>query len=104
MSGGGGSQSTTTTQSGPPASVEQAYTNLTNAATGLASNNPLQQYTAPIVSGFTPQQQLGFSQIAGSEPYVNSAAQEFGAATAPIYQTEGNYLSPYTQDVTGALT
>ncbi len=112
MSGGG---STTTTSSSPPPQVLQAYGNLTNAATAQAQQ-PLQQYTGPLVSGFTPQQQAGFQTISNLQgvqaPYLNAATQEFGAATTPLWQTlpqyssgtVNKYLSPYTSDVTNSLT
>lgn len=112
MSGG---NTTTSTTSQPPAAVTQAYGNLTNAAFQQAQQ-PLQTYSAPLVSGFTPQQQAGFKTIDNSQgvanPYINSAAQEFGAATTPLWQNTqqytpqnvNQYLSPYTSDVTGALT
>lgn len=103
MSGGG---STTTTSSQPPAAVQQAYQNLTNAAF-TQSQQPLQQYTGPLVAGFTPQQQQGFQTVANSsgiaQPFINAGAQEFAAATTPMYQTVQNYESPYTTDVTNSL-
>ena len=107
--------STTSTSSSPPPAVEQAYTNLTNAATTQAEQ-PLQQYTNPLVAGFDPQQQEAMGQIQNAggiaNPYINSAAQDFSTATTPIYQTLPQYsantvnqsLSPYTSDVTNSLT
>lgn len=109
-----GSQTTSTT-SGPPQAVQQAYGSLVNAAGGVATN-PLNIYSGPMVAGFTPQQSAGFQTIDQSQgigtPYLNAAAQEFGAATTPLWptlpqfnaSTVNQYLSPYTQDVTGALT
>lgn len=107
MSGGGGSQNTTTQTSGPPPQVLQNYQALTGAAQNVAQQ-PLQQYSGPLVAGFTPQQQASFGQAAQAGgigiPYLNAASQEFGAATTPSYETVGNYISPYTQNVTSALT
>src|SRR5579859_207089 len=109
------SPATTTTTSGPPSQVLNAYTNLTNAATGVAQQ-PLNLYSGPMVAGFTPQQNAGFTTIDQSQgigiPYLNSAAQYYGAATTPLWptlpqfgtSTVNQYLSPYTTDVTGALT
>lgn len=97
---------TATTTSGPPPQVLQAYQGLTGAATNVAEQ-PLSQYGGPMVAGFTPAQQQAFGTIGNSQgigtPYINSAAQEFGAATAPLYNTVGNYESPYTSAVTSSL-
>jgi hypothetical protein len=102
---GGSSGGTTTTTSQPPAAVQQAYGELTNAAFNQ-SQQPLSQYSGSLVAGFTPQQQQGFQTVANSagvaDPYINSAAQEFGSATTPLYDTVQNYESPYTTDVTNA--
>lgn len=105
-SGGGGNTTTTTSQ--PPASVLANYNSLTGAAGTLASQNPLSLYSSPMVAGFSPAQQAGFSEVANSQgigvPYLNSAAAEFGQATTPLYNTVQNYESPYTRDVTNSLT
>src|ERR1700722_10289706 len=113
MSGG---TNTSTTTSGPPASVLNAYNNLTGAATNLATQNPLEQYTGSMIEGFSPQQQEAMGQIQNASgvatPYINAAAQEFGTATTPLWQTlpqfnatnVNQYLSPYTQDVTQSLS
>lgn len=114
MTGSSSGQNTTTTTSSPPPQVLQNYTNLTNAATSLAQQ-PLNLYTGPQVAGFTPQQTAGFSTIDASQgissPFINSAAQEFGAATTPLWPTlpqfgagtVNEYMSPYTGDVTSSL-
>lgn len=114
MSGSSGG-ATTTTQSGPSPQILANYQALTNAGEAVASN-PLQQYSSPLVNGFSPQQQSGFQTIANSQgdatPYINAASQEFGAATTPLWptlpqfsaDTVNQYMSPYTSDVTGALT
>jgi len=92
-----------------------------------------------MVAGFTPQQQQGFADVQNAEgigtPYIDAAAQEFSAATNPLWQTLPSfdtsslpgagttginsafgaaqagstyniqpYLSPYTSNVTDALT
>lgn len=89
-SGGGGSQNTTTTSSAPPPEVLANYRGLTSAANALASE-PIPQYAGPLVAGFTPQQQDAFQTIDNSQgigsPYINSAAQEFGQATTPLWPT-----------------
>lgn len=115
MSGGSSGGNAVQTTSGPSADVLKSYNSLTGAATSLAGQ-PLRQYDAPMVAGFTPDQQRGFSTIENASgigtPYINSAAGYFGAATTPLWPTlpqytTGNvnqYLSPYTQDVTDALT
>lgn len=111
----GSSGSTTSTTSGPPPEVLQNYQTLVGGATA-AAQNPLALYSGPMVAGFTPQQQSGFQAIQNQQgigtPYINAAAQEFGQATQPLWQSlpqfnEANvnkYMSPYTSDVTGALT
>jgi hypothetical protein len=105
--GSGGGTNTIETSSAPPANVQQAYTNLTNAAFTQAGQ-PLQQYTNPLVAGFTPQQTQGFQETQNAQgmatPYINAAAQEFGQATTPFYQSEPAYQSPYTGQVTNALS
>ena len=59
------------------------------------SNQPLQQYTDPLVSGFTPQQQQGFQTVqniqGGYVPFLNAAAKEYGQGTQPIWSTLPSY-------------
>lgn len=90
MTGSGGGTNTVVQNSQPPAAVMQAYGNLTNAAFNQAQQ-PLQQYGGSLVAGFTPQQQQAFSEIGNAQgmaiPYLNSAAQEFGQATSPLWPT-----------------
>jgi GH24 family phage-related lysozyme (muramidase) len=97
---------TTTTSSQPPQQVLQNYTGLTNAASSLAGQ-PLNLYSGPMISGFTPDQQAGFAGVENSQgiasPYIDAAAQEYGQATNPLYNTVNQYQSPYTQDVTQSL-
>lgn len=102
---------TVTQNSQPPAAVLQNYTNLTNQANNLAQQ-PLQQYSGPLVAGFTPFQQEAFNTIEHSQnisaPYINAAAQLASSASAPINPMPvgtadiNKYLSPYTQDVVNA--
>lgn len=103
----------------PPPQVLAAYQNLVGQGQSLASQ-PLQQYplgpnASNVISGFTPQQQQGFSAIQGAsglaQPYIGAAAGEFGNATQPLWPTlpqfsQANlqpYMSPYTKDVTSSL-
>lgn len=85
------SQKTNTTQqqSGPPADYADAYRALVGAASNLAQS-PLNQYAGPMVAGFTPQQQSAFQTIDNSQgmyaPFINAAAQQYGAATAPLWK------------------
>lgn len=89
MTSPSGQQASTTTTSGPPPQVLQAYQNVNDAATNLASQ-PIPQYNAPLVAGFTPSQQQAFQTVDNAQgiglPYINSAAQEFGQATTPLWQ------------------
>ncbi len=86
----GSSGSTTTSTSGPPPEVLKAYGLLAQAGGNLAQQ-PLSQYTGPMVAGFTPQQQAGFQSIDNSQgswvPFTNAATQEFGQATTPLWPT-----------------
>lgn len=112
---GGGSSSQTSTTSGPPPETMEAYKRLVNAASSTAQQ-PLRLYDAPIVAGFTPQQQQAFQTIQNAQgigiPYINSAAQQYGAATTPLWDnlpkfssdTLQQYLNPYTENVTSTLT
>jgi hypothetical protein len=105
MSKGGGNETVTTT-SQPPSQFLNAYQGLVGAAQNVTSQPP-QSYSGPLVAGFTPQQQQAFSTISNAQglaqPYINSAASEFGAANAPFYNTVGSYESPYTSAVTAPL-
>jgi hypothetical protein len=87
---GGGSKNTSTTTSttAPPPQYTAAYSNLTNAAFN-AAQQPLTQYTGPLVAGFTPQQQQGYQTIENLQgsyvPYLNAGAQEISQSTKPIW-------------------
>src|ERR1700680_117059 len=102
----GNSGNSTTQTSGPPPQVLSNYQNLVGQANSLATK-PLSQYSGPLVAGFVPQQQEGFQQVQNASgiqtPYINAAAQEFGNATTPFYDTVSNYESPYTSAVTNSL-
>jgi hypothetical protein len=84
----GGSTNTTTSTTAPPPEYTQAYSNLTNAAFN-AAQQPLTQYTGPLVAGFTPQQQQGYQTIENLQgsyvPYLNAGAQEISQSTKPIW-------------------
>lgn len=109
-----GSGGTTTTQSQyqPPAQVLKNYGQLTAAGQNLISQ-PQQQYGGSLVEGFNPDQTQAFQTVKNAQgiaqPYINSAAQEIGASTAPVWNGPvtssgiANYESPYTQDVTGSM-
>lgn len=79
----------TSQQSGPPADYADAYRALTGAAANIAQS-PLNQYAGPMVAGFTPQQQAAFQTIDNSQgmwtPFINAAAQQYGAGTAPLWK------------------
>lgn len=101
MSGGGGSgTNTTVTQSGPPAEFLQAYQNVVGQAQNVAAQ-PLQQYSGNTVAGLSPDQQAAIQQIQSAQgiadPFINAAAQEFGASTNDL--TTG--MAPYTAGAVG---
>ncbi len=111
MGKGGGGTNTVTQNSAPPASVQQAYQNVTNQAQAQ-STAPLQQYQGAYVAGFTPQQEQAFQSVQNAQgianPYFNSAAELYGAASNPVTMTSfspqavSQYESPYTSQVVGA--
>jgi hypothetical protein len=82
---------TVVNQNQPPTAFLNAYQNVLDQAQGVSSR-PLQQYSAPMVSGFTPDQQAAMGIVRNSQgvanPYINAAAQEFGAATAASWNLE----------------
>lgn len=106
--GSGGGTQTTVQSSQPPEEVLQAYRDVMAKAQGVA-NQPLQQYTGPMVAGFTPDQQAAFATINNAQgvqlPYLNTAAQYAAQGAAPTSLTPfsagavGQYQSPYTQSV-----
>jgi hypothetical protein len=106
MGGSKPGSSTSQSASQPPQEFLNAYSNLINSATAL-TKQPLQQYSGPMVAGFTPQQQQGFQEIQNSQglsqPYINTAATLAGEAGSPVtgQQIKG-FESPYTKDVINA--
>jgi hypothetical protein len=103
MSGGG--TNTVTNNTAPPPEFLNAYRQVLDRATGVA-NQPLQQYSGPMVAGFTPQQQQGFDIIGGAQgianPYINSAAGMISNATAPILPTVAPTLGTAQGYISGA--
>src|ERR1700688_1935419 len=65
-SGAGGNTSTVVTQNQPAPQFMAAYLQQLARAQGVA-NQPLQQYTGPMVAGFTPAQQTAFDTINNSQ-------------------------------------
>lgn len=78
---------TSSTTSGPPKEIIDAFMKVLSQATGVAGQ-PLQQYAGPLVAGLSGTQQRGIQNINDAEgaqtPYINSAAEHYGDATAPI--------------------
>lgn len=93
MSGGG--QNTVVQNSQPPQAFMDAYNNVVSRGQTLA-NQPYQPYGGNLVAGLSPDQQAAISQIQGSagiaNPYINAAAQEIGASTAPLQPTVQPYI------------
>lgn len=83
----GSSGSTVSSTSGPPQQFLQAYTDVYNTAKGL-TGQPYQQYTGPMVAGFSPDQLAAFGTIQNSQgiaqPYYNQAASYFGSSADPL--------------------
>ena len=109
-SSGGGTQQVTS-QSGPPQSVLNNYNDVV-ARAKTAADQPLQQYTGPMVAGFTPAQTQAFDTVnkaqGTAQPYINAAAGFAAAGTTPVTPTAfspgavAQYESPYTNDVVNA--
>jgi hypothetical protein len=110
---GGGSTQTATTTSSPPASVLNAYNNISSLAEQAASA-PLQQYSGPLLAGFTDAQNQAFTNIGNAQntlqPYLNSASNLVNQGTQNIYsqlpqynaQNIAQYQNPYQQQVINA--
>lgn len=110
--GGGGSTTSTATQT-PPKAVQQAYSNISSLAEQAASR-PLQQYTGPMLAGFTDMQNQGFAGVNSAQntlqPYLNSASGLIGQGTQNIYsqlpqynaQNIQQYQNPYQKQVIDA--
>lgn len=109
----GGSTQTATSTSAPPSSVTNAYNNITSLAEQAASA-PLQQYSGPLLAGFTDMQNQGFNTINGTQntlqPYLNTASNLVNQGTQNIYsqlpqynaQNIQQYQNPYQQQVINA--
>lgn len=108
--GGSSGTNTVVQNSQPPSNVMAAYDALLSRGNTTA-NQPLQQYGGPMVAGFNPEQQAGFSAVnAGANagaPY-NALAGDYAAlGAAPVAgnipqfsaANVGQYESPYTSDV-----
>ena len=102
MSSGGGGTNTTTTQSGPPPDVLAHYNQVFSQAQNVAAQ-PQQQYSGPVVAGFSPMQQAGFDNIntavnagtpftnAASNYYASGADQASGLYNSGLNQASGLY-------------
>lgn len=90
-----GCGSNTTTQTSQPNPVAmQGYQEALNAAQNVAQQ-PLQQYSGPLVAGFTPDQQQAMGTIANAQgmaqPYINQAQQYMQAGASPIQSMQPGY-------------
>lgn len=85
--GGGSNTSTVTQVSQPPPDFLAAYRALQSRATGVA-NQPLQQFSGPMVAGFTPAQLSAFDTVNNAQgvgvPFTNAAATMAGNAAQPV--------------------
>jgi len=95
MSGGGGTN-TTTTSTQPPAAFQNAYTQLLGQAQGIASQ-PYQQYQGSLLAPLAPGQTAGIDAVYNAQgvadPFINAAAQSYGAASRPLLAD----MVPYSQ-------
>jgi hypothetical protein len=113
MSGGGGQ--TSTTSNAPPQQYLDAYSQLMQRA-GQVASTPYQNYPGQLQAGFSPQQEQAFNLIGSTvgqqQPYLNTAAQAFTAAAAPLQplmqpyvdQAKDYYTTAGNQNLQGALT
>lgn len=102
---------TTTTTSQPSPDVTAAYNKVVGKAQ-TAAGAPLQQYSGPMIAGFTPAQLSSFKSVDNTQgvanPYINSASQYAAASATPITPTAfspgavSQYESPYTKQVVDA--
>lgn len=82
---------------------------LNNAYQGIVGNAQQTATTPynPYTGGFSQDQQQAFGNIRGlagsSNPAFGSASGALGASMNPTYNTVGNYMSPYTQQVIQAM-
>jgi hypothetical protein len=83
-------------QSSPPPAFLNAYSQVLNQATGVATA-PLQQYSGQQVADLTPAQTQAIQEVQNTQgiaqPYINAAAQQYGAATTPL-TTQAPQIAP----------
>lgn len=89
----------------------QAYQSLIGQA-GNVAGQPYQQYTGPLVAGFSPDQLSAFNTIRGAQgmaqPYYNQAANYLQSSAAPITpmtfssDAMNALMSPYIDQVVNA--
>lgn len=108
--GSGGGTTSVNNSTAPPPEVMAAYQTALNSAQ-LAASQPLQQYNAPVVAGFSPDQVTAFGNVANAQnvqtPYINAAQTAMQAGQAPLWNNVqqfspsaiSNYASPYTSSV-----
>lgn len=102
--GKGGGSSTTSTEL--PQWLQKNLQDVYSRANTL-SQQPLSQYSAPLVAGFTPAQNAAFNTINNAQgsyaPYLNTASQYTAKSAAPISSNQiQQYQNPYTQQVVDA--
>lgn len=113
--GSGGGTNTVETSSQPPQQVLDAYTTALNAAQS-ASSQPLQQYNAPTIAGFTPDQLSAFGTVnsaqGSAQPFIQQAQSLINQGTQPLWSgvqqfspsAVQQYMSPYTNQVLNSQT
>lgn len=111
--GSGGGTNTVTNNSAPPPEVMEQYRNII-AQGNTVAGNPLQQYSGPMLAGFTPDQMQAFQTIQDSQgissPYLGSARTMLENSQTPIWdsaqqfspQALQQYMDPYTDSVVNA--
>lgn len=107
---GSGGGTNTVTSSAPPPQVMAAYQTALTAGQNAAAA-PLQQYNAPTIAGFTPDQTSAFGTIDAAQgaatPYYNQASSDINAGTSNLWggvqqfspSTISQYQNPYTAQV-----
>lgn len=108
MCGKTNNTSTVSTEIDPD--VKRAYNSLINLGTSVAQL-PLQQYSGPMVAGFTPDQTAAFGLVQQAQgmalPYVNQASTWLGNSARDIFPTLPQYsqenlapfMNPWQQSV-----
>ncbi len=100
----GSNSSTVQSTSGPPQAFLDAYKDVYSQARGL-TGQPFQQYTGPMVAGFSPDQLSAFGTIQNTQglaqPYFNQAAAYYQTAAQPITPMgfSANGWDNYTQNL-----